>query len=278
MPARPRALTPDKSARHLFGAKLRAARERAVEHLSLGALGDIVNLSTSHLSRIENADVMPPPDLPEKLDAAFGTDGIFTELYALCAREIHPDQFRRRMELEARARHIREYSGQLVPGLLQTEAYAKAQFRGGRPRSTDAEIEELLTARMARQALMHREDAPEHSFILDEGVLLRSFGGPGVMREQLARLADATCTPHGVIQVLPFAFGGHALMGGLLSILTLPDGAIVAYEESIATGTLLEETHLVVDRQRAYDRLTAHAWSPEQTAAHIRSLMEALPT
>ncbi|GAA0555170.1 hypothetical protein GCM10010390_66570 [Streptomyces mordarskii] len=67
-------------------------------------------VSTSHLSPIETADAMPPPDLPKRWDTAFGTDGIFEELYGLARREIHPDQFRRRMELEAQARVIEERS------------------------------------------------------------------------------------------------------------------------------------------------------------------------
>lgn len=132
MPARPRELTPDLSARHLFGAKMRAHRERS--GISLEGLSAVVKISRSHLSRIEMAEVMPPPSLPPMLDAAFGTDGIFAELYRLASKEIHPDQFRRRMELEARSRLIEEYSGQIVPGLVQTEDYARALFEVGTPR------------------------------------------------------------------------------------------------------------------------------------------------
>ncbi|MBB1259325.1 helix-turn-helix domain-containing protein [Streptomyces alkaliterrae] len=272
MPQPPRELTPERSARHLFGAKLRAYREGA--KMSLEALKQVVNLSTSHLSRIENATAMPPPDLPRALDACFGTDGIFVELYRLCARESHPDQFQRRMELEARARLVQEYSGQLVPGLLQTEAYARAQFREHDPKAAPDEVDELVTARMARQSLVNRADPADYTFVLDEAVIRRRFGTAEEWRHQLARLEAAADTPNGTLQVHPFARGGHGLMGGYLSLLHLPDGTAVAYEEAITTGWLLEETHEVIRRQRAYDRLTAYALTPSESAALIRSVIE----
>ncbi|WP_338671833.1 helix-turn-helix transcriptional regulator [Streptomyces sp. SCSIO 30461] len=276
MPARPRELTPDRSARHLFGAKMRAHRERA--GMSLEGLSNVVRISRSHLSRIETAEAMPPPSLPAMLDAAFGTDGIFEELYRLASKEIHPDQFQRRMELEARAVLIEEYSPQIVPGLVQTEDYARAQFVVSNPKATRDEIEELVTARMIRHARLEADPPPDLSLILDEAVLRRAFGGPSVMHAQLVRLAEMALTPTTVIQVLPFTHGGHPLVGGSLTLMTLDDGARVAYEESITTGTLLEDLSIVAERQRAYDLLRACALSPGDSAAFIRSLMEALPT
>ncbi|MFD7552948.1 Scr1 family TA system antitoxin-like transcriptional regulator [Streptomyces sp. NPDC059835] len=275
MPQVPNQLSPDKSVRHLFGSKMRAFREAA--GWPLKRLHEEVRLSVSHLSRIENAEAMPPPELPALLDKAFGTDGIFAELYRVASHERHPDQFQRRMDLEARARALREYSGQIVPGLLQTEAYAEAQFRTYNPRATEAEIAKLVADRLARQTLLVGPGAPEYAIILDQGVLQRGFGGAAVWKRQLESLAAATLTATGVVRILPFSHGGHALMGGSLTLMTLGDGSQVAYEESITTGTLLEESHVVLDRERTYDRLAAHAWSPARTTDYIHSLMEAQP-
>jgi hypothetical protein len=182
------------------------------------------------------------------------------------------------MELEARARLIEEYAGQIVPGLVQTEDYARAQFVEANPKATRDEIEELVTARMSRQALLRTDPSPEYSLILDEAVLRRGFGGPAVMRTQLVRIAELTLTPTTVMQVFPFDHGGHALLGGTLTLMTMGNGARVAYEESIATGTLLEDLGVVAERQRVYDLLRARALSPGESAAFIRSVMEALPT
>ncbi|MCQ8191038.1 helix-turn-helix domain-containing protein [Streptomyces rugosispiralis] len=274
MAARQRELTPDRSARHLFGAELRGHRERA--GMSLARLAEVVPSSRSHLARIEVAEYMIPPELPAHLDAAFGTDGLFGKLYALARREVHPDKYRRRMELETRARAIACYAGQLVPGLLQTEDYARALFRVSNPKATVNEIEEKVAARMGRQALLRATPSPHLSVILDEASLRRPVGGAGVMRAQLARLMGLVDTPDSVIQVLPYEHGEHPLMGGTLDLLRLDDGTEVAYEESIDTGQLLEDTETVMARIQAYDLLRAYALSPTQTAAFIRSVMEEL--
>ncbi|MFW6723208.1 Scr1 family TA system antitoxin-like transcriptional regulator [Streptomyces sp. MAR4 CNY-716] len=276
MSARPRELTPDRSARHLFGAKMRSHRMRA--GMSLEALNDVVNISRSHLARIETAQAMPPPDLPPRLDAAFGTDGIFQELYRIAAREIHPDQFKRLMELEARAQVFAEYSSQIVPGRLQTEDYARAQFRVANPWASEDRIEELVAARLSRQSVLASATLMDYSAVLDEAMLRRGFGGPAVMRAQLAHLAELTLTETTMVQVVPFAVGGHGLAGGTLVLMTMEDGARFAYEEGISTGTLMEDLESVVKRQRVYDLVRVSALPPNESAAFIRSVMEVLPT
>ncbi|WP_200309496.1 DUF5753 domain-containing protein [Streptomyces adelaidensis] len=220
---------------------------------------------------------MIPPELPAALDAAFGTDSIFTDLYSLAKKEIHPDKWRRRMDLEARATVIKEYSPQVVPGLLQIAPYARAQFTTFDPKASAESIEELVAGRMSRQEMLLGDPGPDYAAILDEAVLRRSYGGPEVMRQQFERLLELTLTPSTYIQVLPFEHGGHALVGGSLSLWTLDDGARIAYEESITTGTLVEENAEVLARSRAYDLLSASALSPVQSADLIRSVMEALP-
>lgn len=276
MSARPRELTPDRSARHLFGAKMRSHRMRA--GMSLEALNDVVNISRSHLARIETAQAMPPPDLPPRLDAAFGTDGIFQELYRIAAREIHPDQFKRLMELEARAQVFAEYSSQIVPGRLQTEDYARAQFRVANPWASEDRIEELVAARLSRQSVLASATLMDYSAVLDEAMLRRGFGGPAVMRAQLAHLAELTLTETTMVQVVPFAVGGHGLAGGTLVLMTMEDGARFAYEEGISTGTLMEDLESVIKRQRVYDLVRVSALPPNESAAFIRSVMEVLPT
>lgn len=275
MPARPKELTPDRSARHLFGARLR--RHRDLAGLSLEKLASIVNSSRSTLSRVENAEVMPPPELPALLDAAFGTDGLFQDLYDLAVCEIHPDQFQRRMKLEARARRIREVGSQIVPGLLQTEDYARAQFRVHNRRAPQEHIEELVIDRMHRQAILRGKPDADMGWVLDEACLRRIYGSPAVMRTQLARLIDLTVTATTVLQVMPFEAGPHALLGGTLSLLTLDDGTEVVYEESINTGTLLEDQGSCDRYRQSYDLLTACALSPSASADFLRSVLEALP-
>ncbi|KPI12574.1 helix-turn-helix domain protein [Actinobacteria bacterium OK074] len=258
----------------MFGAKMREHRERA--GMSLDRLSTIVRFSKAHLSRIEHAESPVPPELPGKLDMAFGLDGTFTDWYVLARKEIHPDKFRRRMELEARASVIKEYAPQIVPGLLQTEPYARAQFIVHNPKATEREIEDLVIGRMSRVAVLLEDPRPDFAVILDEAALRRGYGGPAVMRAQLAKLVDLALTPTSYVQVLPFGHGGHALAGGSLALWTLDDGSHVAYEEAITTGTLVEEKAEVQAKIRAYDLLSASALSPAESADFMRSVMEEL--
>ncbi|WP_424891251.1 helix-turn-helix domain-containing protein [Streptomyces sp. XH2] len=269
----PRKLTPDRSARHLFGADLRHRREAA--GMTLEKLAEVVCYSRSHLARIETAEHVPPPDLPGRLDEVFGTGEHFARLYAIARHEIHPDKYRRRMELEARARVIDEYAGHLVPGLVQTEDYARALFRVSNPKAVPDEIEEMVAARLSRQALLRAESPPDLSMVVDEAVIRRPIGGPAVMRAQLAALIDLVDTPTTTVQVLPFEHGEHALLGGTLRLMTLDDDSNFAYVESIATGELIEDPQTIRARRRSYDLLRAYALSPSESAAFIRALLEA---
>lgn len=274
MPARPRELRPDRSARDLFGAEMRRFREDA--ELTLERLGAIVGYSKSALSRVETAECMIAPDLPAALDATFVTGGLFEKLYAIARKEVHPDRYRRQMELEERAVVFETFAGHLVPGMLQTEDYARQLFRDHNPAAKPEEIEDKVLARMGRKKLFQREPALFYGAILDESVVRRPVGGPKVMRAQLAALLEMVDGPHSIIQVMPISRGSHALLGGTLNLLTLEDRTGVAYEESIDTGTLMEDKERFTVRRRAYDRLRAHALGPLETADLIRDSMEKL--
>jgi transcriptional regulator with XRE-family HTH domain len=270
----PQALTPDRSARHFYGSEVRRYRTNA--KMSLAGLAEVVKYSKSQLGRIETADAMPQPGLSEALDAAFGTDGHFVRLYALARREAHRDKYRRRMELEAQARVIEEYSGHVVPGLVQTRDYAYALFRASNPGESEDRLEERVAARLGRQELLRTDPRPHLWIILDEAVTRRPVGTPAVMREQLAVLLPLVETPHTTIQALPDSHGEHALLGGSLTLLTLGGSLTVAYEEGITIGHLIEDPEAVSQHRRAYDLLRAYALSPRDTAAMVKAAMEDL--
>ncbi|MEH6373475.1 DUF5753 domain-containing protein [Streptomyces sp. KLMMK] len=245
--------------------------------MSLERLAEIVNFSKSHLARVETADSMPPPELPALLDARFGTDGIFSELYQLARNESQPDQLQRRMELEAQACSVAEYTCQVVPGLLQTADYSRALFKAHYPCAVAEVIEAMVDIRLNRQAIFRADTPPDYSAILDEAVLHRGFGGPAVMRAQLNRLIDLMLTASGTVQVLPFAYGGHPLVGGSLALFTRADGTQVAWEEGSDSGTLMEDLERATARRRSYDLLRSCSLSPSESVTFIRSVMETLP-
>ncbi|MFJ4733179.1 DUF5753 domain-containing protein [Streptomyces sp. NPDC088770] len=271
MTFKPQTLTPYLSARNYFGAEQRRHREAAA--LSLLQLADILNSSKSTLARIETAELMPPPDLPDRLDAAFGTDKHFHGLYELAKREAHPDQYRRFMDFEAQAEVVENYGAQTLPGLLQISDYADAQL-SLREELLPEQVEERVNARMSRQERIRSAQPPLRWAIIDESVLRRPFGGRESMYKQLAWLLEQMDTPDSKVQVMPFSAGGHYLMGGALTLLTLPNGSTVAYEEGIEVGHLYEDRDSVKKWRRHYEVLRASALSPTASAELIRQAME----
>ncbi|MFJ5552668.1 DUF5753 domain-containing protein [Streptomyces sp. NPDC093225] len=129
-------------------------------------------------------------------------------------------------------------------------------------------------ARLDRQSILRREVPPWMWFILDEAVLYRPVGGRLVMREQLEHLLDLGRLPRVRIQVLPFSSAEPATIGSSFTVLSLPDGREVAYEEGVTFGRLFEDTGEVLRRTVVYDRLQADALSPVASARLVRAAIE----
>ncbi|KLJ04140.1 Scr1 family TA system antitoxin-like transcriptional regulator [Streptomyces sp. KE1] len=267
-------LDPLGSARQMFGARLR--RMRKAKGWSLDVLEAEVPLSKSQLARVERGAYLPPEKLPALLDDLFGTEDLFAELYVYACREAVQYGYGLLLDHERRAIGIKEYAGVLIPGLLQTEGYARALFRVTAARD-EAWQEEQLAIRMARQTILRGENPPHHAVLLDEAAIRRPIGGPAVMREQLEYLITMVETPLCVIQLLPFSYGGHGMLGGAVHLLTMPDNRTVAYEESTGNGTMMEAPDRVQRHVRHWDRLWAYAMRPQETAALLRQVIEELP-
>ncbi|MFJ5221683.1 Scr1 family TA system antitoxin-like transcriptional regulator [Streptomyces sp. NPDC088400] len=263
--------------RREFGEALRDARElRPAGKWTQAQLAREVRTSSSTISRIEGGDLPIPGNLPSIFDQVFATDGKFKRLYELIQADGFPAHSRRRIGLEPHSAAIAEWTQTVVPGLLQTEAYARALFRAGDPRASDREISAMLTARLARQDVFKRSFPPDFSAVLCESVIRRTVGGPDVMRDQLAALLAHGARHTSVVQVLPLAAGCHGLMDGTMSILTPRDGAIIVYTEGIRSGAIIEDPGSVRELARSYDVLTASALSPDASARLILTHMEAL--
>ncbi|MGW8375726.1 helix-turn-helix transcriptional regulator [Streptomyces sp. ODS28] len=262
--------------RRRFAEECRSARELYPERaLTQGDLARMTRTSKSTISRVERCEGPIPPALPPLLDQVFATDGKFKRLHAEITAQSFPAHARRRIELEPRAVAIAEWSPTVVPGLLQTPAYAWALFREGDPRASDKELATRVGNRMARQKMLEGGSPPDTSVIVCESVIRRKVGDEAVMREQLASLLEHTARPTTVLQVLPLSAGTHGLMDGAMSILTTADGATVVYTEGVRSGAIIEEPADVRHLSRSYDVLTASALSRDASAQMIRELMEA---
>jgi transcriptional regulator with XRE-family HTH domain len=179
--------------------------------------------------------------------------------------------------LEAAATFIREYELQFVPGLLQTEDYARAVIRLG-TLTSGAEIDRRAKARVARQSLLHRENPPTLWAVLDEGALRRAIGGREVMRSQLEHLIEMCEHPAVTLQVLPFSAGAHRAMGGPFTILRYsePDLRDVVFIEQLTSALYLDKPTEVDSYLEVIEEVCLLADPSAKTPDTLRSVLNSL--
>ncbi|GAA3837239.1 helix-turn-helix domain-containing protein [Streptomyces phyllanthi] len=263
-----RQLDPSASPLDYFGFELRRQREKA--GLTLKELGSSIFCTGSLVGQIETAHKIPQREFAERCDAALMTDGTFSRLVGLVLRSQLPSWFQAYAEMEARAAYISTYQAQLVYGLFQTQAYARAVL-GVEHQET---LDEMVAARMERQRILKREKPPVLWAVLDEAVLYREIGGREVMREQLAYLLSLFGRPWLELQVLPFSAGQHSSLMGSFNLLRFDDDPDLHYCESYDQGHMTANPQVIRERSFGYARLQAEALSPRDSAALIARVME----
>ncbi len=177
--------------------------------------------------------------------------------------------------LEDEASAMRRYCPELIPGLLQTEHYARAVIRAVRPGYDEESVERRVTARLARQkALLDRDAPPELRYVLNEAVLRRQVGDAHVLGGQLRALADAAERPQLTIQILPFSAGAHAGLEGGFVLIEFPNeqDPDVVYVEGIVGDLYLESVAEVKGYQSAFERIQTVALSPQETLTLFSAL------
>jgi hypothetical protein len=186
--------------------------------------------------------------------------------------------FQNYLDLEQSAELIRTYEIQFIPGLLQTDAYARAVIMLGHGGATTEEIDRRADLRMARKQMLTRPDPPRLWAVLDEAVLRRPIGGAAVLREQIESLLEASKLPSVRLQVIPFESGGHAAAGGAFSILRFPypDMPDVVYIEHLTSGLYLDKREDVDQYLAAMGRLIIEAEPPARTPEILRQALRNL--
>ncbi|MFF4651638.1 helix-turn-helix domain-containing protein [Streptomyces sp. NPDC001380] len=189
--------------------------------------------------------------------------------------DVLPGWFQTYVGLEESAALIRTYELQFVPGLLQSEEYARAVFGLARPAIGEEEIERRVGLRMRRQKLLAGGDSPRLWAVVDEAALRRPVGGPEVMRGQVQHLIDIAEQPNVVLQVMPFRFGCHAAESGAFTILRFPeqDLADVVYLEQLTSALYLDKRDDVDCYVQVMERLCVDSLTPEQTTDLLRSIL-----
>ncbi|KOG31144.1 helix-turn-helix transcriptional regulator [Streptomyces wedmorensis] len=177
--------------------------------------------------------------------------------------------------LETDAESLRMYESQIIPGLLQTPAYAEAVISGAMPESTPADIEKRVTVRTRRQERIRDEERPLRLWaVIDEGALHRIVGSRQLMVQQLEHLIEQSHLPHVTVQVIPFEMGAHPGISGQYSILEFPDtsDSSVVYIEGVTSDLYLEKAQDVGKYSVMYEHLRAQALNVDQTREFIAKM------
>ncbi|MCX0245203.1 helix-turn-helix domain-containing protein [Streptomyces drozdowiczii] len=268
----PKKLDPASSPRALLGSELRHRREHA--DLSQVDLGTLLFVSGSFIGQLEDGSRRMQMDQALRLDDILNADGFFKRNCAALEKSKYPDHFAEAAEAEARATEIKEYAPQLIPGLLQTEAYAQAVFRSGLPTAAESTIEELVAARLERTQILADPTTPLLWAVLDEAVLRRRVGSPDVMAAALRHIAGLMRQHRIIVQVLPFDAGAHMALEGPLKLMAFTDAPPLAYLQALGTGQLQDDPATVRQYELTYDLVVASALSPAASLAMIESVAE----
>ncbi|MGW0330447.1 helix-turn-helix domain-containing protein [Streptomyces sp. NPDC003011] len=268
----PKDLDPSSSPRALLGAELRHAREKA--GLSQDELGQRLFVSGSFIGQLEAGTRRMQPEYARMLDEVLGTDDFFLRNCRAAAKSKYPEHFAEAAEAEASATAIREYSQLLIPGLLQTPAYARAVCRAYQPTAPKAVIEELVSARVERAHILADPTEPLLWAVIDEAALRRVTGGAPVMAEALQYIAGMIRRNRVIVQVLPFDAGAHPAMEGSVKLMDFEDAPPLAYFEGVGTGRLEDDPAVVRHHRFTYELLTASALSPENSLVLIETVAQ----
>lgn len=246
-------------------------RYRQAHAMTLEAAGKIVGCSRHAFANYEAGTRHPDRTQLGALDDRWGTGGHFVRLWTYANRGHDPDWFRAYLGYEAKADSIRAFEALWVPGLLQTEDYARASLIVGGVR----DLEAAVAARMARQAVFDRSKAPTMWVLIDEGVIDRPVGGPEVMRAQLAHLLDMSQHPNVGLRILPRAMGAHVGLDGSFEIITT-NRVDRVYIDAAGGGRLIDSGPEAERFRLRFDLLGSDALDRRSSRRLITRAMESM--
>ncbi|MEE1754009.1 helix-turn-helix domain-containing protein [Streptomyces sp. SP18CS02] len=274
----------------VLGKRLQDLRERA--GLKREEAAKVLRVAPATIRRMETAEVALKIPYVQLLLKEYGVAADEADAFVRLAEDANqpgwwqrfhdvlPGWFSMYVSLEGAASLIRAYEPQFVPGLLQTEEYARAVMRSGAVGATRPEdIERHVALRMERQSLLRRPDAPKFWVIMDETVLRRPVGsGPAVMREQLDRLIEAASLPHVTLQIAEFSSGHHPGTYGpfVLFRFAMPELPDMVYSEYLTGAVYLDARPEVSSHLEVMDRMAAQAATAQRTKEILAGLRKEL--
>jgi transcriptional regulator with XRE-family HTH domain len=274
--------------RRRLALELRRLREAA--RLTCEEVAEHLECSASKISRVETGRVsVSPRDVRDMLEL-YGVPEQQRDSLVQLSRDsrqkgwwhaysdtIQP-QFATYVGLESAASEIRVYEVNIIPGLLQTEDYARTMMRSGTMNGSHEDVERKVALRMARQPALTRDDPPMLWTVVDEAALRRRVGGTELMRAQLEHVLELSGLKNVAMQVIPFGAGAHPAMGRPFVILVFPERVDpdVVYLEDLTSTLYLEDVDEVDRYNVFFNHLRATALSFEDSAALVTSVLKDL--
>lgn len=257
------------SPRMFLAAEIQRARE--ARGMSTDALARALYVSESLVRSWEKARRLPQPDVMVKLEETVGTGGVLARILSeLVDADVPLEWFGRWVEIERGASALWSFELAVIPGLLQTEGYARAVLQA---MDHSAEPEEMLSARMARQQIFAGEDPPMFVALIAESVLRHNVGGAKVMHDQCRHLTEMAQRPHVIVQVIP---ADSTVCAGFLSGFALASfqGGDFAYVDNQLSGDVIESVEGVIRLRRWFDVFRSEALSRSDSIGVIEGMAE----
>ncbi|MGO4419505.1 Scr1 family TA system antitoxin-like transcriptional regulator [Streptomyces sp. MCAF7] len=258
-----------------FGAIVKVFRERA--GLTQEELAPLLQYSVQTLASIEQGRRFPQKEFVEKAEEVLDAFGVLRAAARHLARRPGlAAWFRQWAGLEEQAISLNTYECRVIPGLLQTEAYARAVFQSRVPLLDDQQIDAQLTARQERQRLLRDRPNTAFSFIVEEALFLRRTGGANVTRDLIDHVLECSQLRNVEIQIVPLVQETHAGLDGPMQLLETPDNQWFGYAEGQRSGQLICDRKEVSVLLMRYAKLRSQAPTPEDSMSLLKQIRGAL--
>ncbi|MFK4264889.1 helix-turn-helix domain-containing protein [Streptomyces milbemycinicus] len=253
-----------------LGKQVKLFRERA--GLTQPQLGEAIGYSEELVSSVEQGRRAPQPEFLDAADDVLDAFGVLRAAKEEVSKARLPAFFRGAARLEAQATEVHAYECLVVNGLLQTEDYARAVLNMQRPLLEEETVEQRVAARLARQELLNRRPSPIMSFVTEEAVLRRPYGGAEVLRGQLERLLHIGQMRNVELQVMPTILEDHAGTAGPFALLEPQGRQTMAYVEAQNVSRLITDRKSVREIEQRYGIIRAQALRPRESLEFIEKL------
>lgn len=253
-----------------FGRQLKLLRIRA--GLDRAEFGARMGYAAQSIASFEQGRRIPSGEFIDRADEVLDAGGMLKALKEEVLRAQYPSFFRDAARLEAGALGVCVYAAHLIPGLLQTEDYARAVFQWQRPLLDDEVIDQRLAARMARQEIFGRRPSPLLSFVIEEVVVQKPIGGFEALDRQREHLLRVGRARHVETQIMPTACDDHSGLGGPFNLIHTSEGRRIAYTEVQDDSRLYTGQRKVHELEARYNLLRSQALTPSESLAFIERL------